>query len=409
MAITTYIPGMTPGATRRNVVLGLLAVLLFPLTLLLALFYAPVVLATNRGGAADALAASPLSRLPGIEGAGLKTGAAAFVYLFVLVGVVFAALPSDAEPPDAGPSVPDAGDAAGVATAGEDTATAESETPTAADGAEGAATTGETTTTTAERRPSPTETTMSTPVPTRTPTATPSPTPTPVPTTETPRGPAEGSEWTVTVTRVVDGDTLEVRFPNGEVDTLRLLGVDTPETTLSRVTPDEFEGVPDTTDGRDWLYEWGERASQFATRELDGERVRIAVDPDADRRGSFGRLLVYVYTDGENFNARLLEEGYARLYESTFSERGRFADIEARAQRRNVGVWDYEGPDPTPTPTPTPDSGDAPDLPPLPPDGDYNCGDFDTHEQAQYVLERDPSDPHGLDGDDDGIACESLP
>ncbi|WP_158206456.1 excalibur calcium-binding domain-containing protein [Halomarina oriensis] len=40
---------------------------------------------------------------------------------------------------------------------------------------------------------------------------------------------------------------------------------------------------------------------------------------------------------------------------------------------------------------------------------DLNCEDFETQEEAQAVLEEDPSDPNGLDGDDDGEACESLP
>lgn len=39
----------------------------------------------------------------------------------------------------------------------------------------------------------------------------------------------------------------------------------------------------------------------------------------------------------------------------------------------------------------------------------YNCSDFDTQEEAQAVLEEDYSDPNYLDGDDDGVACESLP
>ncbi|MFD1512525.1 excalibur calcium-binding domain-containing protein [Halomarina rubra] len=45
-------------------------------------------------------------------------------------------------------------------------------------------------------------------------------------------------------------------------------------------------------------------------------------------------------------------------------------------------------------------------IPPLPPDGDYNCDDFSSHEAAQRIYERDTTDPHGLDGDDDGRACE---
>ena len=40
---------------------------------------------------------------------------------------------------------------------------------------------------------------------------------------------------------------------------------------------------------------------------------------------------------------------------------------------------------------------------------EYNCSDFETQSEAQAVLERDPSDPNYLDGEGDGIACESLP
>lgn len=40
---------------------------------------------------------------------------------------------------------------------------------------------------------------------------------------------------------------------------------------------------------------------------------------------------------------------------------------------------------------------------------DLNCDDFDTQEEAQQQLDEDPSDPHGLDTDGDGVACEDLP
>lgn len=204
----------------------------------------------------------------------------------------------------------------------------------------------------------------STPTPTPTETATPTPTETPPSTpteTSAPRGPQQGTEWTVTITRVIDGDTVEATFPNGETDTLRLLGVDTPETTLSRVSPEEFEGIPDTTAGRDHLYNWGEMATEYAETELGGKTVRIKVDPEADRRGSFGRLLVYVFVDGENFNKLLLTNGYARMYESSFSKRSEFADAEATAQAENVGLWNFEEPSTsTPPPTPTAASTSTP-------------------------------------------------
>ena len=41
--------------------------------------------------------------------------------------------------------------------------------------------------------------------------------------------------------------------------------------------------------------------------------------------------------------------------------------------------------------------------------GDLDCADFATQAEAQAEYDSDPSDPNGLDRDDDGIACESLP
>ncbi len=215
------------------------------------------------------------------------------------------------------------------------------------------------------------------------------------------RGPAEGTEWTVEVVRVVDGDTMDVEFPNGEVETVRLLGVDTPET-YGQNDPAEFEGIPDNTTGADWLANWGDRATAYATEELDGREVSIDVDPESDRRGYYGRLLVYVYTDdGSSFNRALIDEGLARLYDSQFTERSAFESAEADAQRADVGLWGYDGPtDEPPEGDETNGDGDT---------DDYNCSDFDTQAEAQEVYEEDPSDPHGLDGDGNGVACESLP
>jgi Excalibur calcium-binding domain len=41
--------------------------------------------------------------------------------------------------------------------------------------------------------------------------------------------------------------------------------------------------------------------------------------------------------------------------------------------------------------------------------GDKNCSDFQYQEDAQEVLDGDTADPNGLDRDDDGVACETLP
>jgi micrococcal nuclease len=156
-------------------------------------------------------------------------------------------------------------------------------------------------------------------------------------------GPSIERTHTVTVTRVVDGDTMEIRFRNGSTDTIRLLGVDTPEVHTG-VDPAEYGGVPDNDQGRAWLERWGNSASKYAKSELAGERVTIAFDRQSPSRGSYDRLLVYVYLDNEtHFNKQLLVNGYARLYDSEFGQRTEFVAAEATAQSDDVGVWGYTG------------------------------------------------------------------
>lgn len=158
--------------------------------------------------------------------------------------------------------------------------------------------------------------------------------------TTVPRTTPPPAQWTVTVTEVVDGDTMDVRFENGTEERVRLLGVDTPEV-YGGNHPEEFEGVPDTEAGAAWLSGWGENASEFARAELGGETVTISLDPVADRRGSYGRLLVYIETDGDPFNRRLLAEGYARYYDAPLSRSVAFRRTERRAREGDIGLWNY--------------------------------------------------------------------
>ncbi|WP_436932699.1 lamin tail domain-containing protein [Halosimplex halobium] len=152
------------------------------------------------------------------------------------------------------------------------------------------------------------------------------------------------SETTVTVTNVVDGDTVDIEYQNGSTDTVRLLGVDTPET-YGSVSPGEFEGVPDTQASRECLEAAGENASAYATDRLAGRTVTLQFDNQADRRGYYGRLLAYVQVNGSNFNYDLVETGHARVYDSTFSESESFYNAESAAQAAERNVWDCRTPD----------------------------------------------------------------
>jgi micrococcal nuclease len=134
------------------------------------------------------------------------------------------------------------------------------------------------------------------------------------------------SEW-VLVTDVVDGDTIKVLRGRRE-ETVRLIGVDTPETN-KQGTPVQF---------------YGPEASLFTRRALLEKRVRLEFEPpdrQGGRRDKYQRALAYVFTDdGRNFNLQLIKQGFGRAYtrypfeyEQTFTN----AERAARAARR--GIW----------------------------------------------------------------------
>jgi micrococcal nuclease len=151
-------------------------------------------------------------------------------------------------------------------------------------------------------------------------------------------GPVDGNMRVATVTEVVDGDTLDVRYRDGSTERVRLLGVDTPEVHTG-TDPAEFEGIPESATGREWLSDWGDRASAFVRSAVGSGEVRVGTDDRADRRGSYGRLLAYVYTEDGLLNRQLLQQGYARLYESSFSKREQFRADERDARARQAGLW----------------------------------------------------------------------
>lgn len=383
MGLLDSLPGMTEGETEKNVLMlavygfALLGLSLFGISALIVPIVAGFLIDRNYRNSAEKLA-----WVPGISASGgIRSGAVAFVITFVIVGGLVSATPTIDIQSGSEPRSPST---SGVAP-----------TPDSS----------QATTTTVQTQ---TQSATSTQTTTSTQTA-----------TQSPRGPNEGTGWTVIIVEVVDGDTVKARFPDGEVDTLRLLGIDAPETTEDAVTPNEYEGFPFSTRAEDHLVEWGGKASEETASTLLDREVRIEVDQVADRRDNFGRLLVYIYVDGENYNLELVERGYARVYDSQFSMRSQFEAAETEARANDFGFWNFERLT-VRTTTEAEPSGDGggvsgggdggnSDIPPPPADGDYNCSDFDTHDQAQEVYERDTSDPHGLDGDDDGIACESLP
>ncbi len=174
---------------------------------------------------------------------------------------------------------------------------------------------------------------------------------------------------TATVAEVIDGDTLTVRLADGTEETVRVVGIDTPETrdNVGAERRAEWEGIEDL----DYLGRWGDRASEFAKSELAGAEVELVRDEGEPNRGSYGRLLRYVRyapdgagesaSDGDGdsgagaddpadavYNRRAVAEGFARVYDSGFARHDDYtrAELAARSERR--GVWRRSDPSAAP-------------------------------------------------------------
>jgi micrococcal nuclease len=143
---------------------------------------------------------------------------------------------------------------------------------------------------------------------------------------------SDRADWQKMVPAVVvghvDGDTVRVRIPNppeglGAVETIRMLGVDTPETVHPSRPVERF----------------GKEASEFTRMSLLDKEVRLCFDWDL--RDRYGRLLAYIFTgQGECFNARIIREGYGHAYISyTFQFMDEFKALEAESRRAKNGLW----------------------------------------------------------------------
>lgn len=153
--------------------------------------------------------------------------------------------------------------------------------------------------------------------------------------------PEESETRNATVLRVVDADTLEVEFEDGERDTIRLLGMDSPEISVDN-QPSEFEDVPNDSTGGECLRDWGFKAKEYVESRLP-RNITVVYDSESPQRGGYDRLLAYVYvnsSDSRSLNLELISKGYARVYDSEFTRRSTFYEAEEEAQRNAIGLWE---------------------------------------------------------------------
>jgi endonuclease YncB( thermonuclease family) len=150
---------------------------------------------------------------------------------------------------------------------------------------------------------------------------------------------------------VTDGDTADVEFSDGTVDTVRIVGIDTPETGNTDERIQEYEGITDAAA----LKSKADEATSYAEDQLAGATVTLSFDENEPLRGDFGRLLGFLeLSDGTVYNQQVVEDGWARVYSSGFNQHDRYWDGEDAAQAAGDGIWSISDPGSVP------ESGDDP-------------------------------------------------
>lgn len=141
--------------------------------------------------------------------------------------------------------------------------------------------------------------------------------------------------YPVTVERVVDGDTIIVRFDGGERERVRMIGVNTPESVDPNRPVEHF----------------GKEASAFTKNALGNKTVLLQTDVGTRDRHS--RVLAYIWTDipddpldrdevrRKMFNARLLLNGYAQVMtvQPNTLYTKMFIRFQREARRNSRGLW----------------------------------------------------------------------
>ncbi len=129
------------------------------------------------------------------------------------------------------------------------------------------------------------------------------------------------------VVRIIDGDTIKVQESYGTMTTVRLIGIDTPET--------KHPSKP--------VQYYGKEASAFTTNLLKGEKVYLVADPTQGETDKYGRRLAYVYRapDGLFVNAEIIRQGYGHAYTKYPNQHmAAFRQLEKFARNAKKGLWD---------------------------------------------------------------------
>lgn len=132
------------------------------------------------------------------------------------------------------------------------------------------------------------------------------------------------------IIRIIDGDTL-IASKNGAEETVRLIGVDTPEIFVNGQQVNDPQAVA---------------ALEYAKQSLTGRYAELELD--IEERDQYGRLLAYIWLDGIMLNKVLLENGIASVatYPPNVKYLEEFTALESIAKEKKLGIWGIPLPKP---------------------------------------------------------------
>lgn len=135
---------------------------------------------------------------------------------------------------------------------------------------------------------------------------------------------APASAESYEVISVVDGDTIKINY-QGQTTSVRLIGVNTPETVDPRKSVECF----------------GKEASDYLKKLLEGKTITIAADPTQTDRDKYNRLLRYVYLDGEDVNQKIIASGYGYeyTYDVPYQKQAAYRQAQQSAEQAGKGLW----------------------------------------------------------------------
>ncbi len=130
-----------------------------------------------------------------------------------------------------------------------------------------------------------------------------------------------------TLLEVIDGDTIRVKNPEGKEQSVRMIGLDAPESTTMRYGYAECFGK--------------EAANHLKLLLKDTKEVQIEVDPTQTATDKYGRLLGYVVANGANLNQKMIEDGYGfeYTYNLPYKYQSEFKSAQKIASEKKFGLW----------------------------------------------------------------------